>query len=683
MRGALVRAGCALLVMAGSVLYPRVTWSQPGTVARDLWVEPPTLVSLGFEWRIAGDDNRNSSVAVTYRKKGEQPWRNALPLLRLQRESVPGGVPRDGGGHFYSYVAPNMFAGSILNLEPDTEYECRLVLSDPDGVRGKRERVVTVRTRKEPQPASGGAVYHVYPFDYRGTKQQPAFTGLLAAYYLGSDQSDHSRASAPRVHAGDTILVHAGLYKDNRFVYSGFDKTIAAYGTPFDGTYYLTQSGTPDRPIVIESAGDGEAIFDGDGNDTLFNLMGGNYNYFEGITVRNTQVAFKLGIKAIAGSSGFTLKHSRVYNVGRVVEAGWSGSKDFYIADNVFIGRHDPNKLQSWFTPEVWAKFPGYPALITSEYAVKVYGQGHVVAHNYVANWHDGIDVDTYGDPDGTPDELRDRVPVSIDIYDNDLYNMADNCIEADGGAHNIRVFANRCFDSAGGALSAQPTFGGPLYFYRNLSYAGTTGGYLKLVDTPAGVLLYQNTFIGQIRYFGPASNLHLRNNLILSDGGSPQVLALRTFTNYSSSDYNGFRPNPGSDNAFEWDSPAVGVAADYNGTLTTRHFKTLEEYVGATGQDKHSLLLDYDTFVSVKSPDKADPQHLYSPEELDFRLHPGSPAVDAGIELPTVTDGYAGKAPDLGAYELGAPLPHYGPRSAPAGAPGPEAPRSLRGPPE
>ena len=67
---------------------------------------------------------------------------------------------------------------------------------------------------------------------------------------------------------GDTILVHAGLYKDNRFVYSGFDKTIAAYGTPFDGTYYLTQSGTPDRPIVIKSAGDGEAIFDGDGART-------------------------------------------------------------------------------------------------------------------------------------------------------------------------------------------------------------------------------------------------------------------------------------------------------------------------------------------------------------------------------------------------------------------------------
>lgn len=37
--------------------------------------------------------------------------------------------------------------------------------------------------------------------------------------------------------------------------------------------------------------------------------------------------------------------------------------------------------------------------------------------------------------------------------------------------------------------------------------------------------------------------------------------------------------------------------------------------------------------------------------------------AVDVGQVLPNINDGYAGKAPDLGAYEAGAVLPVYGPR--------------------
>ena len=227
----------------------------------------------------------------------------------------------------------------------------------------------------------------------------------------------------------------------------------------------------------------------------------------------------------------------------------------------------------------------------------RVYGQGHVVAYNYAANWHDGIDIATYGDPDGTPNPIEDRLPVSIDFYNNDFSNMADNCIEADGGARNIRVFENRCFNSAGGAFSAQPTFGGPLYFYRNLVYDATTGGPLKFVDTPAGVLVYQNTFIGQGRLMGPASNVHFLNNLILGDGFADPVLNLRTYTNYSTSDYNGFRPNPNVEDAFEWNSPPFEVAADYQHNQATRHFKSLEEYRQATQQEQHSILIDFDVF--------------------------------------------------------------------------------------
>ncbi len=656
-----------LLSIGLCLLFASALSAQTATVAGEFTAEPPTLVSLGFEWRIAGDDNRNAKVDVSYRKSGESAWHPALPLMRLQREQIgtaPGPNATNDPARYplFRYTAANMFAGSILNLDPGTEYECRFVLSDPDGVSGVTGKTVTLRTRSEPRPAKGGHVYHVYPVDWTGPKQEPAFTGLMAAYYMGSAHYDYENAYPPRVQPGDTILIHAGLYVGDRVHYmNGAPRPgYLAMGNVFDGTYYLTQSGTPDKPIAIRGAGDGEAIFDGDGCQNLFNLMGGNYQYFEGITVRNTNVAFLLGIKGIAGASGFTLKRSKVYDVGRVVQDDWSGSKNFYIADNTLTGRHDPNKMMGWIGSP-WDKFPGFPELLTSEYAIKVYGQGHVVAYNHIANWHDGVDVATYGTPDGAPNDIPDRVPLAIDFYGNDILNMGDNCFESDGGARNIRIFRNRCFDSASGALSVQPMFGGPVYFYQNLIYNAPAGS-LKYIEGSSGILTYNNTIIGEGRA-GPASNQQYRNNLFLAQGAFDPVLAVTTYTNYSSSDYNGFRPNPGKADSFEWNSPAFGVAAAFGQATVARRYGSLQDYRAATGQEQHSVLVDYDAFTHVSRPDSSDPQRVYTPDGFDFSLRSGSVAVDAGVELPTITDGFTGKAPDLGAFESGRPPFHYGPR--------------------
>src|SRR5438477_2480641 len=99
------------------------------TTAKEFITEPPTLLSLGFEWRIDGDDNRNATVAVSYRKKGDQTWKEGLPLLRIGNERI-----NENSLH---YIVPNGFAGSIFDLEPATEYEARFVMSDPDGIDGK------------------------------------------------------------------------------------------------------------------------------------------------------------------------------------------------------------------------------------------------------------------------------------------------------------------------------------------------------------------------------------------------------------------------------------------------------------------------------------------------------------------------------------------------------------------
>src|SRR5437762_8642275 len=300
-------------------------------------VEPPTLISLGFDWSIDGDDNRNAAVTVEYRTAGSTEWHVGLPLMRLQNEqvngrvggpsylpgtnavesaatlaggTVPAAIPGSSANPFafspFSYVAPNMFSGSVFDLTPNTEYEIRLSLRDPDGVDGESRRILMARTRAEPQPAADGKVYHVYPVGYEGLKQEPSFTGLMAAYYMAGAHFDYQNAYPPRVQPGDQILVHAGVYISDRHHYMNRAPSpgYLALATVFDGTYYLTQSGTPERPIVIKGAGDGEVGFDGDGAENLFNLMAANYHYFEGITVRNTNVAFLLGIKGIAGEIG-------------------------------------------------------------------------------------------------------------------------------------------------------------------------------------------------------------------------------------------------------------------------------------------------------------------------------------------------------------------------------------------
>jgi hypothetical protein len=568
-------------------------------------------------------------------------------------------------------VTPNMFAGSVFDLDPGTEYECRLTLVDPDGVDGAAEKIVTVKTRPEPTPYTGGKTYHVYPPGYDGQKQQPAFTGLLGAYYTGSNGADNFNTYPLRVQPGDVILIHAGLYKDDRLKYGG------PLGTISSGTYFLTAKGTPDRPIVMKGAGDGEAIFDGDGAYNLFNVLAADYNYFEGLTFRNTDLVFEAGLKDIIGSSGITIKKCKFENIGRALYTDYSGSHDYYIADNVFIGRMDPTRLMG-FTGRTWQPYQPPPKLL-SEYAVKVYGQGHVVAYNYVANFHDGIDVATHGNPDGAPNLIQDRMPVSIDFYNNDVFNVEDNCIESDGGAHNIRVMRNRCFNHGHRALSVQPMFGGPVYFIRNLVYNAPEQGAVKFTASSSGIVVYHNTLLAPIKPMILApSNLHYRNNLVLGKSDTLEVFGVETNTNYSSSDYNGFRPNEGAEFSFEWSTPPFSMRANFPGEAgklearaqaafeakerQTRRFKTLKEYSEATGQDRHSVIVDYDIFQKV-TPPGPDPTTLYKPADFDFQLRPGSVAVDAGVRLPGVNDGFTGQAPDLGAFEIGQALPHYGPR--------------------
>ena len=146
-------------------------------------------------------------------------------------------------------------------FEPDTAYEVRFVMSDPDGLRGaasaatRRSRCARVPSRSRMRAAMSTTSIRR---PIKGRSPSRRSTGSMCAYNYVCGGGDTTTTARPRVKAGDTILVHAGLYRYHPEFY-GPDRTFNMT-SPYEGTYYLTASGTPDKPIAIKAAGDGEVI---------------------------------------------------------------------------------------------------------------------------------------------------------------------------------------------------------------------------------------------------------------------------------------------------------------------------------------------------------------------------------------------------------------------------------------
>jgi hypothetical protein len=330
-------AGCG----SGAATTPAAAPPAPSTRPEDASVpgevapEPSTLRSLSVRWPVRGDANANAGVAVEYRRSGEAQWRPAYPLFRPHPEHQSPPLRVDGGW---------LFAGSIVDLTPDTEYEVRLTLRDPDG--GGVERVLRLRTTAEPREPAGMRVRHVAPGEGGGTgAAADPFRGLAAA----------EAAAAP----GDLFLLHAGVYRA--------------------ASWRVQRSGAPGRPIIYRGAGDGEAVLDGGAGERAVNAQGTRHVWLEGVTIRNARYLFVGN-----GGSDLVVRRSR-FEMTRVgfeaITGGYEESRGFFVTDNVFIG------------PSNWPR----PPRIEPFNAISVSGAGHVIAWNYIHRVADGVHGTEHG----------------------------------------------------------------------------------------------------------------------------------------------------------------------------------------------------------------------------------------------------------------------------------------------
>jgi hypothetical protein len=593
-----------------------VSPAQDAVSPGELVIAPSTHECLGFEWDVTGDDNRNAGVEVAWRPAAGGEWRAGHPLLRIKGELTGSDKPEEG------HRCGNLFAGSLVDLEAGREYEVKLTMQDADG--GGAEKVVRARTRPEPAPPKPTRTLHLYPVDFAGAKQEPAFSDFRDAY--------------AEAKPGERILVHAGIHRPSKPHEAG------------QVDFLLDKAATADKPLVIVGAGDGEAVMNGAGN-CLFRLKGADHHHFEGLTFRDADHLVQ--VERGDACRGLVVRGCRFEESSGPLWLMSGKCREASILDNVFVG-----PAKEWTPRDECQKKYG------ASHAIWIAGQGHAVSWNRFSGWWDAIDFFNVN-PKGPRGERNG----AVDFSHNEISECIDDAIEMDYGVHNVRVsrnFIHNCFMG----ISAQPLHGGPGYVFRNVVFNVLRQG-LKLNVFPAGLVIYHNTFLvpDGFRNSPIWQNSRLRNNLWLGcDGGGDGYLWTGTLTlETSSMDHNGYRTTGFTrERPIWWRFPEPRKVPTSSRPSHEGTYRNLAEFHAATGYEEHAVEVDYDVFVKGE-PMSGKPVPL---PELDLRLKEGSAAVDAGERLPNFNDGFRGKAPDLGAYEAGDAPMSFGPRKQRGSAP-------------
>ena len=162
-------------------------------------------------------------------------------------------------------------------------------------------------------------------------------------------------------------------------------------------------------------------------------------------------------------------------------------------------------------------------------------------------------------------------------------------------------------------ALSAQPVFGGPVYFIRNVVYNAPTA--LKFMAKPAGSVVYHNTIIAENRNTQTFSNAHFRNNLFLgTDAPGRAIAAFPNATAYSTYDYDGYPPEPRRRRAIHLDRARrrASCATTNAGARDAQRFKTLAELAAATGQRRTASNWTTTSSRTCVRPTRPTPHAVY-----------------------------------------------------------------------
>ena len=420
------------------------------------------------------------------------------------------------------------------------------------------------------------------------------------------------------------------------------------------GEFFITESGTPTAYHLVTAPPEARSTVDGMNHFASNVTIDADYVVIRGLELRNAAIHGVL-IKAdhhdvivenchITGWGRFT-GPAALGNAGGDLDSGVYAEKG---CGNLTVQRNlieNPRSASNdWDT--------GHPVGPQGVSFINSTG-GNVVRYNEIVTTEDHGFNDGFG---GANNFSREGSPNrDSDIYGNVIRGCWDDAIESEGANMNVRIWGNY-LDRFYNGIATACTSRGPLYIFRNVW--GVSRRTHRDPDGGAAIKTGERDEFGGGRRFifhntvlqprgvhaaltaNPNPNAVTRNNLFDVRGG----LTTKQDKAPSDYDYDLFNGND------------KGIAREPHGVRGPVAFLTLTDRLEWFLAPRVSVVHYGRSPIDMGGGAKRD--------VTDPVVSVANPAIDAGAVVPNFNDDYVGKAPDLGAFEVGRPPLEFGRRA-------------------
>jgi len=602
-----------------------------------------TFHSIGITADINGEANKNATAVPSYRLQGSsEPFKTGMALSR---------------------VSDTRFTGSLFWLNPGKTYDIQVQFNDPDG--GALDgllRTFTATTRAELSSPSPVRRLHV---SANGTNTNcgannpcslAAAVGLAKAgdevqlstgrYFTGGLGTQRSgTATAPIVFrsAPDAQVILDGAYPKH-FAWEPMGRGLYRTNVELPGTHLVVADGQ--RLMAYRSLADLKSLHWGlpgifaDGNTLYIKLKkrldpNGRYiavsRFNDAFTVMHDHIHFEdlefnhyghgdyASTIFIQGGSNIVVQRNRFVNNDVDIGLKFASGENVF-QDNTFI-----DTVDQWPWDAVKSgRGDGQIELGAIMIYGPMSGRGNVIRRNSFRGQFDALRT-------CAPD--AEGVVSDTDVYDNVISQSADDGIEADGDCPNVRIWNNTISDVLVG-ISTSPAKVGPTYLIRNLIYRTGYGNN----KYPGSSFKFNNGFSG---YTGPVYLFHNTIDSVLDNSHGIDLKSPGNWVGIVSRN-NIYR---GKNYAIKNVNTRNPVDFDYDNFIGRR-------FALWGSREQRSLKRLRSTTKQFANALSVDPG-FKNPANGDYTLNPSSSLVDVGIPLPGINDGFAGSAPDVGAFEL------------------------------